>query len=203
MASRGEIKDAVYDEMVAVAGTYDVVDADDATIGSTTLTESEIGLRHPEDDEEHPQIVYHDNFRPMTHNGVGTGPDVVEYAPDGSVEREVWREYVEGQFIVDVRASDEVSKEPVYESLRTRFGRYQFDPWQETDIHEDVERIEVADSQSVDTGDADSTIRGDQLEIRVEFHRDYAFSTENIQTVNQSVDADNDGTIDETYTTTN
>lgn len=202
MATRGDIRDAVYEEMVAVAGTYDVVDADGNTVDTTTLEADEIGLREPEDDEELPQIVYHDNYVRVTYNGVGKGPDMVTYDQDGNVDQEIWREYIEAQFIIDVRASAEDDKEPVYEALRTRFGQYEHAPWDETDIHEDVTNVRAMDAQTIDTGDAEHTIRGDQLEVRVEFHRDYTFSTDTIEGVNTTVDADDDGTDDYTYTTT-
>lgn len=201
MATRGEIRDSVYEEMVAVSGTYDVVDADGNTVDTATLDAEDISLRSPEDDESHPQIVYHDNYVRVTYNGVGKGPDMVTYDADGNVDEEIWREYIEAQFIIDVRASAEDDKEPIYEALRSRFGQYEHDPWDETDIHDDVIDVRAMDAQTVDTGDAEHTIRGDQLEIRVEFHRDYTFSTDIIEGVNTSVDADDDGEYEYTYQT--
>jgi hypothetical protein len=201
MATRGDIRDAFTSEMKQVSGTYDVVDENGTVVRTVTLDTDDIGLRNPEQTEPLPQIVYHDDYRKVVYNGVGTGPDYVEYRNDGTVDYEVWREYIEAQFIIDVRSDTEGSKEPIYEALRARFGQYQFSPWDESALHDDVIRVQVLDSQSVDSGDVEDVIRGDQIEVRITFHRDYTFSTDNITDVNTAVDADDDGTVDYSYTT--
>lgn len=202
MATRGEIRDAVTSEMKAVSGTYDVEDADGSVISTVTLDASDIGLRNPEPIQSLPAIAYHENYRRVRYNDVGAGPDMTVYNDDGSVAHTEWREYIEGQFIIDVRAGDEVAKEPIYEALRTQFGQYQFLPWPETDLHQDVIDITVEDSTTVDTTESEDVIRGDQLEVRVTFHRSYVLDTDNITSVETAVDADLDGTDDQTYTTT-
>lgn len=208
MATRGEIRDAITSEMNTVADTYDVLDKNGEVVSTVTLDSSDIGLRNPEDTEQFPQIVYHEDYRRVVYNGVGTGPDIVKYNPDGSVDKEVWREYIEAQFIIDVRASDEGEKEPVYEELRSQFAKYQFSPWDKTSLQSDIIDIQVLDAQTVDSGDVEDVIRGDQLEVRVTFHRDYAFTTDNIDQINIDVDVDYDreenkkgtiGSIDYSY----
>lgn len=201
MATRGEIRDAFTSEMKIVSGTYDVEDASGTVVRTVTLDSDDIGLRNPEQTEPLPQIVYHEDYRRVVYNGVGRGPDYVDYNTDGSVNQEIWREYIEAQFIIDVRSDNEASKEPIYESLRSRFAQYQFSPWDETSLHGDVIRVQVLDAQTVDSGDVEDVIRGDQIEVRITFHRDYTFSTDNITQVNTAVDADNDGTNDYTYDT--
>lgn len=201
MATRGDIRDAFTSELRTLSGTYDVTDASGTVISTVTLDSGDIGLREPEGTESQPSIVYHEDYRRVVYNGVGAGPDYIEYNNDGSVAEEVWREYIEAQFIIDVRASDEVAKEPIYESLRTRFGQYQFSQWDESALHADIIRVQVLDSSSIDAGDVEDVIRGDQIEVRITFHRDYTFSTDNITQVNTAVDADNDGTVDYTYQT--
>lgn len=203
MATRGELRDGVYSEMEAVAGTYDVTDSSGAVIDTVELSAENIGLRNPEQSEKLPQIVYHEDYRRLFYNGVGSGPDMIRYEDNGDVAEEVWREYMEAQFIMDVRASDETVKEPIYESMREQFGKYQFRPWSPTDIHSDVIDVEVLDSTTVDTGDTEDVIRGDQIEVRVKFFREYTFSTDTIQEINTQVDADDDGTTDVTFTTSN
>lgn len=201
MATRGDIRDAFTSEMKAISGTYNVEDANGNVVDTVTLDSSDIGLRNPEQTEPLPQVVYHEDYRRVVYNGVGRGPDYVDYDNNGNVNEEIWREYIEAQFIIDVRSSTESSKEPLYESLRSRFGQYQFSPWDETSLNSDILKIEVLDSQSVDSGDVEDVIRGDQIEVRITFHRDYTFSTDNITQINSGVDADNDGTVDYTYNT--
>jgi hypothetical protein len=201
MATRADIRDAFTNELLTAAGTYDVTDAVGNVVDTVTLAAEDIGLRDPEQAESLPQIVYHDDYRKVTYNGVGTGPQKVVRDDSGVVQREDRYEYVEAQFIIDVRAANEVEKEPIYEALRRRFARYQFDPWPLTDIHPDADDIDVVDASTRDTGDTEDVIRGDQLEVRIEFHRAYEDFPETIETIVQKNDADNDGTIDETYTT--
>lgn len=203
MATRGDVRDAFTAELKAVAGTYDVTDADGNVIGAVTLDADDgIGLRNPESAESYPRIVYHENYRPQTYNGVGTGPDTIRHNDDGSVDAAIYKEYVVAQFIVDVRASDEKAKEPIYEALHTQFARYEQPPWDESDLHEDVIDVSVQDRNTADGDDAEQTIRGDQLEVQIEFHRNYEFSTDNIDQINFDVDADSDGTADDSYTIT-
>lgn len=202
MATRGDIRDAFTAELKKLSGTYDVTDAAGNVIDSVTLEQSDISLREPEGPETLPAVVYHDDYRRVTYNGVGAGPDMIEYNDDGTVDAEVWREYIEAQFIIDVRASNETVKEPLYEAMRSRFGQYQYSPWSLDALHADATEIEVLDSSTIDTGDEEDVIRGDQLEVRITFHRDYRFSTDNLTSVDTSVDVDDDGTIDYTYTTT-
>lgn len=202
MASRADIRDAFTGELRAVAGTYSVEDSLGNQIETVTLDATDIGLRDPESSEEHPAIVYHDDYRAVTYNGVGTAPARTTRLVGGGVDEEFWREYVEAQFIVDVRSSNEVRKEPIYEALRRRFGKYQLGGWNETDVHADIIDIDVRDSTTVDAGDEEDVIRGDQLEVRITFKRDYSFDTDNIDTIEHQMDADDDGTIDYTYNTT-
>lgn len=202
MATRAEIRDAVTAEMKSISGTYDVHDANGSVEGSVTLSADSIGLRNPEaqEAENMPMVVYHEDYRKVVYNGVGAGPDMVVRDENGDVVEEQWREYIEAQFIIDVRASGESEKEPLYEALRSHLGQFQYSPWQ-SELHPDVLNVEVMDSQTADSGDVESVIRGDQLEVRVTFYRAYPYNTDNIESVDSLMDADADDTIDDTYTT--
>lgn len=202
MATRGDIRDAFTSELKAVAGTYDVKDDAGNVVDTVTLDASDIGLRDPEDEESYPRVVHHENYRPQEYNGVGTGPDDVRYNNDGSVDAVIYKEYVVGQFIVDVRANNEQYKEPIYEALHTQFAKYEQSPWDESDVHPECRDIEVRDRNNSDGSNAEQTIRGDQLEVRIEFHRNYEFATDNLDQINFDVDADSDGTADDSYTIT-
>jgi hypothetical protein len=201
MATRGDIRDAFTQELRAVSGTYDVTDSAGTVIDTTTLDEGNIGLRNPEQTESLPAVVYHDDYRKVVHNGAGTAPNRVVRNQDGSVDHEEHYEYVEAQFIVDVRASNEVAKEPIYEALRAQFARYQFGPWPATDLDDDVDDITVVDASTSDTGDTEDVIRGDQLEIRIEFHRVFEREEDVIDTVVQRTDTDDDSDYEQTFTT--
>lgn len=194
MATRAELRDAFYTKLLECTQSYTVTDPDGSTV-TIDLTDSDISLREPETDESLPGVVYHENYTRRYYNDVGSGPDQKRRDSNGDVIEEVWREYVEAQFIIDVRASNEVRKEPIYENIRSTFSKYDFDPWDKTDLHPHVVDIDVLDSTTTDSGDAEDVIRGDQLEVRITFYREYTLDEENIDTINTTVDGDN-------YTTT-
>lgn len=202
MATRGDIRDAFYGTLTNAAGTYDVTDSTGTVIDTVTLDAADMGLRDPEQTEAFPTVVYHEDYRRVQYNDAGSGPDVRTYDANNDVDAEVWREYIEAQFIIDVRASNETYKEPLYEGIRNEFGKYEYRPWPVTNLHPDIIEIDVLDSTSVDTGDTENVIRGDQIEVRLTFYRDFSFSTDNIDSVETLIDADDDGTTDDSYTTT-
>lgn len=201
MATRRDIRDAFYGELVSAATQTHTVTYGDGSTDTITVASNNISLTYPET-ESLPQIVYHEDYRKLIFNGVGTAPHNVIRDVDGVVLEERWREYVEAQFIVQVRASNEIEKEPIYEAVRTQFAKYQFDPWNKTDIHDHVIDIDVIDAFSTDTGNVEDRIRGDTLEIRISFYREYVFDTTNIENINTNIDADFDETTDLTYITT-
>lgn len=204
MATRGDIRDAFYSQLSSVAGTYDVTDTNGNVVDTITLDAANIKLRHPAD-EDVPHIVYHDNYTRLGYNLVGRGPHDYELNQDGSVSAALYHEYVEAQFIIDLRVGGDVAeqrKEPVYEQLRSTFAKYERGGWRPSDFHSDATRIRVMEASTADTGDVEDVIRGDQLEVRVEFRRIYRLDEANIDSVETAMDADNDGTTEDTYTTT-
>lgn len=202
MAKRADIRDAITSELQSLAGSYDVKDANGTVIDSITLDSDDIGLREPEDTESFPTIVYHEDYTRLTFNGVGKAPHIKRYDNSGDVTEIAWKEYIEAQYIIDVRASNEIRKEPIYEALHRLFGKRQFGAWDESDIHADVIDIEVGDASSLDVGDVEDVIRIDQLELRATFFREYTYTDDVVTTVEMLVDANYDNTVDETYTLT-
>lgn len=202
MATRVQIREAFYDELVAAAGGTHSYTDDGGQTQSITVDADDVSLVHPED-ETLPQVVYNDDYRTLTFNGVGNGPDMVEYDASGDVSKLIWREYVEAQFLIEIRTGDELAKEPIYEAVRTAFKKYNYPFAKLSSFHADARDIDVRDAQSTDTGDVEEPIRGDSLEIRVQFHRDYEVTPDVLQTVEHEVDADTDSnTSGITYTTT-
>lgn len=191
MADRRAIRDAVFDELSSVAGTY-TVSYGDGTTDTVTLDSTDVRLQHPETPETYPQLIYDVSFARRYFNDVGTSPDAIERDNSGNVIEEIWREYIEASYLFHVRASNEVEKEPIYEQLRRQFAQYQFGYTSWKNVHSDIIRIEVLDADRADSGDVENRIRGEILEAQVVFFREYTFTTDNIQAVNHEVDADLD-----------
>lgn len=188
MATRASVRDSFVDELRSAAATTHTVTYGDGSTTTVTLSDDDVRLQDPEGLEVLPGVVYTENYSRLDINGAGSGPDNKTFNADGSVDEEVWREYVEAQFVVEVRAGSDVEKEPIYEAVRQQFQRYNFAPWPESDFHSDAFHIEVRDASSTDVGAAEDRIRGDQIEVYVQFHRDYTLSTDNIEQFNHTIE---------------
>lgn len=209
MATRRQIRDSFLNELqTAAVGTHTVDYGAEGT-DSVTVEEDDIGLVGSFDLEDPlPKIVYREAYRALQYNGAGAGPHFVERDSNGDVIRSIWREYIETQYVIEVRTADELQKEIIYETVRAAFGKYQFGQWNESDIHSDVFHVEVLDAQDTDDTSAETPVRGETLEVRISFTREFALETDgtnvhNIAQINREVDADLDsGTAGLTSTTT-
>lgn len=176
MATRRNIKEAFYTELVtAVTG---LVDANDVTLTqfdrSTTL----------------PRVVYTDLYRHLPINGASGSPHKVNRDMNDVVTSEEFHEYEEAVFTITVKDSDENSLEPIYEAIHSYFGKYQFQPWDESEIHEDVFRVRIRDVRTTDDASSENTTRGDTLEVHIAFIRSYERVEENIESVQHDVEGE-------------
>lgn len=202
MATRGDIKDAFYDELVTnVTGTYDITDSGGTVVDTITIEEADIALINPETSEKNPGIVFDDFYTPITFNGVGGGLYRVEES-GGTEDFYEFREYRRGQFDVFVQAPSEAAKEPIYEAMHRTFHTYQFSEWFTSSFQSDVIDIRVESTVGNDAVDAEDIIRGDSMTVLVDYYRTYEFTTDNIDEIVSQIDADNDGTIDINFSTT-
>lgn len=220
MATRRNIRDAFFSQLqTAAVGTHTVDYGAEGT-DTVTVESDDIGLPGAFDLEDPlPKIVYRETYRNIPYNGAGSGPHFVERDSSGDVLKEIWREYIEAQFIVEVRTDDELQKEVIYETIRGSFGKYQFRDLANpaNDLHKDVFHVEVLDAQDADSPATETPIRGETLEIRLSFHRDFYIATagtvgadggelgteDPIAQINREVDADlDDATTGLTSTTT-
>jgi hypothetical protein len=178
MATRRDIKDAIYDELVSVAtGTYTVTD-DNGNTSTITLSSDDIDLIGPEYPERHPAVFYQpQTFRHVNYNGLGNGPDHVEKDSSGVTTYTEWREYVDSQFFVYIRANHPVKSEPIYEAVRRRWQQYDMGMLESADLHSDVTNVDLIDSTPSNTLDNKPHIWGDQIELAVEFVRRIKFET--------------------------
>lgn len=206
MATRRDIREAFYTELENAISGFDYIDG------------SDISQEMPERDEELPRIVHSDDYRQVPLNQGSNGPHKVNFDDEGNTAEVVFFSMMQAQFGVLVIHDDEEEKESIYEALRRHFERYEHSWWDESDIHEHVHEVDVQDSTSEDDEDREPIARGDRLLIRLGFKRDFrvvrddlagtdeyedydATYEDNIEEITHLIDADNDGTNDETYTT--
>lgn len=186
MATRRQVREAFYGELeTAVSGL---------------VPPSNIGQDDPDSDEDLPNIVHSDSYRKVPMNR-GAAPVKVTEGTDGE-EEYTYVSMMQARFTVSVYSDDESEKEDIYEALRQYFEAYTHPVKDASSIQSDVHRVEVQDSNSDDLTDRDPVARGDRLAINLGFQRFYTQDVDPTTEVNQSVDADNDGTTDNTYTTT-
>lgn len=216
MATRRDIIDVVYDKLVDYGGRSFTVTYDDGSTENLTLTSDDIDLVHPEYLEKRPFVAFQNQAtRHVSHNGVGAGPDWVERDSNGNVVYTEWREYAEVFFTITIRMDKPAQLDPVYEAIRRGFGKYAQGEWSPSELHEDIRDIRVEAAAPANSTEQEDAIWGDQLELYVEFTRNFIIESggtvtmdeaveavENIAQVNLDLDVDNDGTVDYQYTIT-
>jgi hypothetical protein len=190
MATRGDIKGAVYEELVSQCANSFTITYGDGSTETVTLDGTDIRLTNPNEEESLPKVVFVDTYTPFTHNGVGQAPDRVVRNEDGNVTESVWRDYETAEFTIFVEASDEIVKEPIYEAIRSSFGKFDTPLRTDSEIHDDCTDVRVQSTTRNDASDIEQPIRGDSVDVFIDFYRNYSRSEENIEQVNQQI-ADN------------
>jgi hypothetical protein len=186
MASRKDIREAFRTNLVnAVSGL---------------VPSDRVALEQGERPERLPSVVYDDAYRKVPMNQGSNAPTRVERDNNGDATAEVYTTLHEAVFSVLVVHDDEQEKEDIYESFRTYFEKYEHPAWDAADIQADVAWVRVLDSNSEDDADHEPIARGDRVEVRITFERDISNSGTAIQSVDGSMDADNDGTAESSYT---
>lgn len=216
MASRRDIIDAVYGALVDYAARTFTVTYDDGSTENLILSKDDINLVGPDSLEQHPAVFFSNQAtRHVSHNGVGAGPDWVEKDGDGNTIYVEWLEYAELFFTLTVRTDNPAQRDPVYEAIRRGFGKYDNGAWSASELHDDVVDVRVEAASPANSLDQKDAIWGDQMELYVEFKRNFIIESggsvtmpeaveavENIAQVNLDVDVEQDDTVDYSYTIT-
>lgn len=188
MAKRGDIKQAFYDELVSVLATTHTITYDDGSTEQVTLTQDDIRLTSPNEDEQLPKIVFADSYVPFDYNGVGAAPNKIARDETGRVDYEEWHQHETGEYTIYINADDEIRKEPLYESVYQQFDKYATPLQSESDFHEHVTDIRVGSTSRNDASEVEQPIRGDSLNVFIDFYRNYQLSEDNIEQVNHLIE---------------
>lgn len=190
--SRAAVTTAFYDELVTAAtGTFTAEYAGGDE--QFTIEDSDVTLANPSMFEDLPSIVYTTSDTQRQVNGVGTG-QVGASITDDTVDYYIFREYRTLSASVIIGAQDEVQLDAPYESIHRQFGQYAFGPFEERDVHPQIDDITVLETTEHDQGDEKETIRVESLTIEINYHRDYELTGDTIETFETEIDADLDGT---------
>lgn len=188
MATRKAIRQAFYSEVETAASGH--------------VPATNIGHEEPTSEEDFPAIVHRDDYRKIPINEASSAPTAIKRDASGNATDEVYETLHEASFALTFldEEANEVAREDAYEAVRSHFEKFEHRPWPVSDIQTDVEWVDVLDATSDDDADAAPTVRGDVLIIRLGFTRDHDRPVDATTTVTHAVDADDDGTTDETYT---
>lgn len=193
MASRRDVREAFYAEL--------------DTAADTLVPSDNIGQEEPNSREDLPAIVHNDNYRSVPMHNM-SAPKDVDRDNSGAVTAVYFSRTMQARFLLTILSENEQTKEDIYEAVRGYFEDYIYsashfpDP---SEIQSDVHDVDVTDSDSQDFTERDPPMRGDVLQVTLGYERIKKIDSsefENIEKVIHNVDADNNGTTDETYTTT-
>lgn len=186
MATRRQIKEAFHDHLTNAANGH-------VDVGN-------VGLEQPESNEELPALVYRGDYRKVPMNEGSAAPAYDEYDNNDNATAEVFKKVREASFGVLVVGEDESTREDAYEAVRSYFEKFEEDPWDPSTIQSDINKVRVIDSTAQDDDDRIPIARTDRLLIRLQFTLEHKHSVEHLDQVNTTLDADDDGTTDESYT---
>lgn len=190
MATRKEVREAFYNELETAAAGH--------------VQPSNIGQEEPNSKEDLPGIMHNDNYRSVPLNR-GQAPTRVDTDTSGVIQSITFSDMMEARFTVYIFSDDETEKEFAYEAVRSHFEDYTHPIKATSSIQTDVHHVDVGDANSQDLTDADPPTRGDALTITLGYERLRTLSRgpdfSSIDDIDHLIDADNDGTTDETYNT--
>lgn len=185
MATRQTVRSAFYDELDT----------------ATSVPSDNITLESPNSTENLPAIVHRDAYRDVPMN-FGTGPTGLQYDNNGNVTAVEYTTMREAQFTVTMVAETEGAAETVYEDVFSHFDAFTHPVKDSSSIQTDVTKVTVDEATPIDDVSRNPTMRGDALNINLQFKRTITQSVTAIEDVQQSFDIGDDGT-DDISTTTN
>jgi len=188
--SRASVTTAFYDELSAAAtGTFTAEYAGGDQ--QFTVADNDVTLANPSMLEDLPSVVYTTSDAERQVNGVGTG-QVGASVTDGTVDYYIFREYRTLSVSVIIGAENEVQLSALYEPIHRQFGQYAFGPFEERDVHENIDDITVLETTEQDQGDEKETIRVESLTVEINYHRDYELTGDTIDSFGTAVYTDTD-----------
>jgi len=190
MAKRRDITEAVFNQVESVVtGTNFTIEYDDSTTESLSFDSSQISRYDPDDEEKSPAVFIDvGQSNPRNFNDATRAPNHVEYNSDGTVNYVEWAEYVEQEFFITSRGNHLASEEPVYSRLRRNFGQYTSGYRNRSDLHDDVQNIDIDSTVPADSTSLDDAIWGDQIQLYLTYKKSYIVESGGEYTFDETVD---------------
>lgn len=196
MATKGDIKQAVYDECrVVLASLASVSVPHGQSFTALDDTDAHLGVSGQRDDGVYPYVAF-EEFSSTLSRGVGdyVYVDDVAYV-GGSVDSITFRKDEAVQYDLYVQTTSEGRKDALYEALKRHFEQY-LELKTPSDIHPHIDSFDITDTSDSDRR-ADG-VRGDRLRIEMEYRRLETYTDiPTIETVEMNFDIEDEGDIAE------
>lgn len=186
MATREEIRREFYTTLVdAATGSFE----SDSDATEITLDADDVSLHHVSEPETYPHVTYDDAYRRLRYNEASDGEYGYTTDDNGGIESLQFHGFEQALFTVQihVRSSHAILKERLYESIRRAFGTYRHRQWDYTDFHPDCDKIDVGNTTSLDDEATEQVSRVDELTLRIDYHRVYDYTDEQIEDTNVTI----------------
>lgn len=184
MVSRGDLRAAVRSEILTA--TNEIVDPTNVRVIEADM------------EEDYPSIIYSDEYSRIIYNGVGRAPDETVYDETGTVIEEIWRQYLEGRFTISLRADSASQLDTLYDAVHRQFQQYHFSGWDQTDVHPHITNMWVGNVSGENDTSTYDILRGDVVEVFIEFYQDYVSSVVPIERIETEFDIEFEGSISDT-----
>lgn len=170
MATKGDIKQAVYDECRAVLSTISTISVPHGdSFASVSNVDAHVGIAREREGDVYPYIAF-EEFSRVKNIGMGSHPYVDERTySGGSLDSITFRKDEIAQYDIYVEVDgSEGQKDALYEALKSQFEQY-LELKDVEDVHPDIDSLELQDTRGADR--MEDGVRGDRLRLVVDYGR--------------------------------
>lgn len=166
MVSRYDVRVAVYNEIESVV--------------SGTVPSDNVTTEMPDSPEDYPAITHQVSFEQLDYNR-GSAAAVKETRDSsGHVQSETYTQPIRAVFTVTVSATDDATHEQVHETLKDHFNEYSTLSEAASDVHPDIDGIDVGDSTPVHAPERSEPVYAKEFDIIVDFQK---FNVKNLNPI--------------------
>jgi len=197
MATKGDVKQAVYDECrVVLNDVENLATPHGRSFTSLSNVDDHLDVARGRDDAVYPSIAF-EEFGRVRSTGMGNHVYVDETTyVNGSLDSLTFRKDERLRFDIYAETDgNEGGKDALYTALKEQFEQF-MELKAPSDLHGDVEDIELRDTRGADRNE--NGVRGDRLQLVVDFYRTRTYTDiPTMETIEMQFDVDSKGSVAE------